>query len=229
MWIILDLIVIAIIMLFVAISAKHGFVKTVIEVAGFVAVIMITFTISTPLAGTTYDKIIEPPIISAVSDEGQESNSKAVEKVWEKLPEFVVSAAEDVGVTAEKLDKDISTNMHEGVEKAVKDSSQSLIRPVVVKILGLIYSVVIMLVLSFVVSILAKFVNSLFSFSVVGKLNRALGGVIGAVKGIVAAIFFCMVVSLIISFTENGFLIFTPENVNNSYVFKFFTEIIPFN
>ena len=63
----LDLIVIAIIAAVALISAKRGFVRVVIELAGFIAAIFISFTISTPLANLTYDKIIEPPIVSSVS------------------------------------------------------------------------------------------------------------------------------------------------------------------
>lgn len=57
----LDLIVIAIIAAVALISARRGFVRVVIESAGFIAAIFITLTISTPLASLTYDKIIEPP------------------------------------------------------------------------------------------------------------------------------------------------------------------------
>ena len=60
----LDLIVLAIIAAVALISARRGFVRVAIELVGFIAAIFITFTISTPLASLTYDKIIEPPIVS---------------------------------------------------------------------------------------------------------------------------------------------------------------------
>ena len=63
----LDLIVLAIIAAVALISARRGFVRVAIELVGFIAAIFITFTISTPLASLTYDKIIEPPIVSSVS------------------------------------------------------------------------------------------------------------------------------------------------------------------
>ena len=66
----------------------------------------------------------------------------------------------------------------------------------------------------------------MFSFSVIGSLNRTLGGILGAVKGIVFVLIACMVISLIISFTGKPFFIFTEENINNTYIFKFFTDIL---
>ena len=63
--IILDLIVIAVIFIFILVSAKKGFVRSLIEIVGFVLVIMLSNTVSTPLANITYDKFIEPSIIES--------------------------------------------------------------------------------------------------------------------------------------------------------------------
>ena len=67
MSIVLDLIVLAIILFTVFMSAKRGFVRVALEVVGFIAAVFITFTISTPLVNITYDKIIAPPIVSSVT------------------------------------------------------------------------------------------------------------------------------------------------------------------
>ena len=61
-----------------------------------------------------------------------------------------------------------------------------------------------------------------------GKANRALGAVVGILKGAVFAVVFCLLINLIISFVPNGFLIFTPENIADSYAFKLLAEVIPF-
>ena len=92
-----------------------------------------------------------------------------------------------------------------------------------VKLISLIYSVFLMIILIFIVKILAKFINRLFSFSIVGSLNRVLGGIVGIPKGIIIAALFCTVVSLIVSVTENGFLIFTGEAVRGSWFFTHLT------
>lgn len=228
MSIVLDLIVIAIILIFALISAKKGFVNVVVEVAGIIAAIILTFTISTPLASITYDKIIEPPIINAVSKEAVSNTEDTVQTVWEALPDFITRNAERLNLNSEQLTETVTDDMSGSAQAAVQSASQNMIKPVAVKISGLIYSVILMVVLLIAVKFLARIINRLFSFSIVGKANRTLGGIVGLLKGAVFAIVFCMIISLAVSFTENGFLIFTPENINNSYIFKFLTEIIPF-
>lgn len=221
MVIILDLILVAIIIVSVIISAKRGFVKVFVETVGFVAAVILAFTISTPLAEVTYDKIIEPPVVKAAVNAVGES---AEHEAWNALPEFLMNNdffGEEINTFTQK----ISENIAEGTETAVKTASQEIVKPIAVKIFGLLYSVILVLVLSILVKFLAKLINGMFSFSVVGTLNRTLGGVLGAVKGIIIAIVICMVISLIISFTGKPLFIFTEENISNTYIFKLFTNL----
>lgn len=221
MSIVIDLILLAVILVFTLISAKRGFVKVLVETVGFVAAIIVAFTISTPLAEVTYDKIIEPPVVKAAVNAVGES---AEHEAWNALPEFLMNNdffGEEINAFTQK----ISENIAEGTETAVKTASQEIVKPIAVKIFGLLYSVILVLVLSILVKFLAKLINGMFSFSVVGTLNRTLGGVLGAVKGIIIAIVICMVISLIISFTGKPLFIFTEENISNTYIFKLFINL----
>ena len=73
---ILDLIVIAIIIVFALISAKKGFVRTIIEIVGFVLVILFANNVSPVLSNVTYDKLIEPAIIESIEKSFRLINSK---------------------------------------------------------------------------------------------------------------------------------------------------------
>lgn len=220
----IDLIVLLIIVFCVIISAKRGFVKVLVEVVGFVAAIFLTFTISTPLADITYDKIIEPPIIEAVADSAADTAEK---DIWSLVPSAVSENAEKLGISVESFTQKVTSNISNGAQTAVKTASQDIIKPVITKVLGLVYSVVILLVLLFVVKFLAKFINKLFSFSIIGKANRVLGGIIGIPKGIIFAILFCMIVSLIVSL-YGDFLIFTVSNIEKTYIFRLLAKAISF-
>ena len=220
----LDLIIIGIILLSVVISAKRGFVKAAVEAAGFIAAVAVAFTVSSPLASITYDKIIEPPIVDAAINTVGES---AEHNAFNALPDFITEnnlLREEIAPFTEK----ITQNLSQGTEAAVKTAAQEIVKPIATKVLGLLYTIILILVLMIVVRLLARFLNKIFSFSLVGKLNRFLGGTVGVVKGVLYAAVFCGIISLILSFTGKPLLIFTEENINNSYIFKIFTEIISF-
>ena len=216
----LDLIVIAIIAAVALISARRGFVRVVIELAGFIAAILITLTISTPLASLTYDKIIEPPIVSSVSKATGDSVTQITDDTWNALPEFIRKYSENAGFSKESINKSINENMGNGAEGATRAASQNVVKPIVSRLLTLIYALLIMIVL---VKLLAKFLNGIFSFSIIGKLNRILGGIAGIPKGIIIAMLFCMIISLIVSLTPGGFLIFKTEAMEKSWFFTHFS------
>lgn len=229
MSIILDLIVLAIIVITVLMSAKRGFVRTLIELLGFIAAVFISFTISTPLANSTYDKIIEPSILSTVTSTvdtaADNSAAAAVDSFWNEIPGWIKGGIEKAGISKESLDGSITANIGNGVQSAVESASQNVIKPAVTSTLALIYQVISLIVLMALVKPLAKLINKLFSFSVIGTANRVLGGVVGVPKGIIYAVAFCLLITLAVSFTANGFLIFTGETMEKSLFFSFVNSL----
>lgn len=229
--IILDIIVLAII-LFVAIrSAKKGFVRILIEVVGLIAVSVFAFSVSTPLANATYDKFIEPALIDSIKEEIDElsyidTNIIVEESVLKNLPQFLKNSVENFGFSYQSISKTLSANIENGANAAAVAVSKDVIKPAIVNIISLLYSAILIIFLSFIVRLLAKAINKIISFSFADKLNRFLGGITGIFKGIILAILICNLISLIISFTNNGFFIFTSENIENTYIFKHFIGLI---
>ena len=82
------------------------------------------------------------------------------------------------------------------------------------------FRAIIFLVLIIATGFIAKIVNKLFSFSLLGKLNKILGGILGIPKGILLASAFCLLVIVVINVTEDGFLIFTGESIESSMIFE---------
>ena len=218
MSIIIDLIIVAIILVTALISAKQGFVRAVVEVAGFVAAVLVAFSVSAPLADITYEKVIEPPILSSVSENAAQSTAQTADSVWESLPSFITDNSEKLGITKEHIEKIVVESTLSSADTALNEISQKAVKPVATGILETLYAVILIVVLLFVVKILAKLLNKAFSFSVVGKLNRTLGGLLGVVKGLAIALIVCEIVVLIISFTHNGIWIFNNENIDKTYI-----------
>lgn len=213
-----DIAALLIVVLCATLSAKHGFIRTLTEVAGFIAAVIITFNISTPLATATYSKFIEPSVISAAETAVSDSGENASDAVWSALPKFITRNGDRFGITKENISGRVDTALgSDGVATAAKQASQSLIMPAAVKLLGIVYSVVIFIVFVFLVKIIAKYLNKLFSFSVIGSLNRMLGGVLGVFKGLIIVAVLCIIMNAVI-FATGGFSVFTPQSAEASFV-----------
>ena len=221
---VIDLIIAAIILIVIVLSAKRGFVRIVIETVGFVLALLISFTIHTPLANLTYDKMIMPAIEEAVADTKDGTQEEMTDRVWEKLPSFVKDNSFSPGVSKEAVGKAVEKSFSAG-EKTAADLSETLIRPTAVQVLSLLYAMALMFVLMLIVRLLAAVVNRAVSFRLVGRINTVLGGLIGIVRGAVAAILFCLILSLLLSFNKDGIWIFTPEALEHSFFWQCFRAV----
>jgi uncharacterized membrane protein required for colicin V production len=228
MSIILDLAVVAVIIINVILSAKKGFVKTVVEVVGFIIALSLAFSLSTPVAEYTYDSFVGPAVEKSLTESTQNIADTSPNDLFETLPPIITENAKNFGISTESILGEISGSVKENSTEAVQTISQDIVRPITVKIISMVATLLIFLVLSIVVKFLAKVLNKLFSFSIIGKINTNLGGVIGFFKGIVFATVLCVAISLVINLTGSGFWVFTPDNINATYLFKFFTSFSQF-
>lgn len=224
---IIDLILVFIVLFCIIISAKKGFVRTFVEVIGTVIVIYLVITLSNPVSEFVYKKTIEPSIVSSAEKSIEKTTEKTFDSLWKSFPKIVTNNSEFFGISEKSLSEKIKPDK-ETKEQIAKTAADTVAKPMIVHIISLIISTVGIIALLFVVRLLAKLLNKVFNFSVIGKLNRFLGGVIGIFKGLAFASIFCILIMFLISIQKNGFWIFTNQSVKNTYIFKYLYGILPF-
>lgn len=226
-FIILDLILVFILIVAVIISSKRGFVRTLIEVLGSIAVIYLCLTLSSPVADFVYSKTIEPGMVKSVEENIESSAEKTTDAVWNALPDIVKNNSGLFGVTKSSLDETISVT-EDSATKLANKAVDSVAKPVIVRFISLILSVLSIIILLFLVKLLARALNKIFSFSILGSINRFLGGILGIIKGLVVCVLFVMVIALLKSITKSDLGIFSKENIQNTYIFKIIYGALPF-
>ncbi len=222
--VLIDVIIIAVIGVFVYVSARRGFVRVLIETVGFVAAVIISFTICTPLSNLTYDKIIEPPIITTASNEVHNSINEATDSIIDKLPDYLKDYLIKSGIK-ENLISQNEDKIESGTYDFLADISQNKIKPVVTKIMATVYCAIILTVLLIAVKILARIFNKCFSIKQIAKLNTALGGLCGLIKGTAFVLIICFIIWLLIPITDNGIWIFSAQNIDKTYIFRFLISL----
>lgn len=229
MGIILDLILLGIFVFSVISSAKRGFVRTFVETAGFVIALVLALTFSKPVAGVIYDRTVAPAVVSAVDDAVINGAQDAVDSVWSALPKFVTDNADKLGLSQQSLFTHLDGATGQTAADLAQSASDTVIRPILVQLLGMLVSVLLFAVLMFVVKILSRALNKIFSFSVIGTVNKTLGGLLGAVRGLALMVLAVMVVRLVGSFLPGGAALYDPSLLEGSFLFKTITAILPFS
>lgn len=232
LWIVLDLIVVAIVAFCIISSAKRGFVRTIVEAIGFILAAYIAFSVSGSVAESVYNNKIEPAIVSAVEEKTHSLATNTVEEtvngIWDELPAIVKNSGEFFGVDADSLPSTITGEINNSlnITEVAKTTAQKAVKPVAVPLIKSVLGMVIFGALTFVVKLLARVINKMFKLPLIGGLNRALGGVLGLIKGVVFAAIVCIAISTFIAITGKGFWIFTSENIDSSLLFGLLANII---
>lgn len=228
----LDIVVVAIILISIFISARKGFVRTLISAVGFVLAVILAFTFSTPISNAIVDKFVKPAIeektIAVLEDSSIAGIGEAADKIWNELPSFVANAAESSGVGKDAIIENFSNTSLGTVEDVAEGLTDNVFVPVVGNLVKAITTLVIFVVLIILVSFLAKIVNKMFSGMIFGKFNRLLGGALGAAKGIGIALIFCLIISTFAGLSDNGFLSITQKTIDSTYIFSAILKIAKF-
>ena len=222
MSIICDLIVVGIVALFAFLSSKKGFVRTLVEVVGFVLAAILACSLSTPLSTGICEKTILPVVkeatYSALENATTGNISDISESVWDELPDFVLTAAESSGITKQSVSEHLETSTADTIEGISNDLSNRIFLPIILRIVKTVVTFLLFVVFLVVALLLARVINKLFSGMIFGRLNSILGGVLGAIKGLAIASIFCLVISLLAGLTKEGFLSITTETIDSTYI-----------
>ena len=221
---ILDLIVVGIIVICIIVAYRRGFVRTFVEVAGCIAAILLAMSFGSVISGAVYDNMISPQLVKLTEETATSTAQDLLDKGFEALPDFIENNADKFGISKDSIMQKVNELDNGNAAETVEKALDATVRPLFVKIFGMLCSVLLFILLLFLVHILAKLLNKLFSFSIVGSLNRTLGGIIGLLQGLVYALIFCLIIGFISS-VSSGEL---HDAVESSKLLKFFISITPF-
>ncbi|MBQ2676505.1 MAG: CvpA family protein [Clostridia bacterium] len=227
----IDLIIIAIIAVFAWISAKRGFVRTVIELVGYVLAVVLAFSVSSAAANAIYEGGMRPKIVNAIQTNIENAKSDdyagAVEDTWEAIPDFITGMIENTGHTQQSVTEKIESLVTDGAAYAAETVTDTVIKPVAVNLITMLLAAILFIILMIVVKFLAKFINSLFNIPILGTLNTTLGGVVGVVKGGVIVFAVISIIGVSLTIFDNAIWIFTPQLVEETFIFKAIYNLNP--
>ena len=224
----IDLILLGIVLITVIVSAKRGFMRSLVETVGFAVALIAAICLSNPLAGMVYDRAIAPAVVTAVDGAIDDSTQNALDSAWSALPKFITNNADKIGFSKEKLSQKIGDLSDGTTDKIAQSASQNIIRPIIVKITGILFAIIIFVLLLILVKVSAVSLNKLFSFSIIGKMNTLLGGLLGVVKGLVFAVAASLVIQLLLGFLPGGASVLDLTALKGSTLFKTILSILPF-
>ena len=220
MSIIIDLVLVLIVVICAVVSARRGFVSSLIGLLGVFLAAIIAFYGSVYIANYVFDNFIGNSVSDKIIDGYDSAADEISEKV--KLPQYINIYSEKAGID---IKSDLNNVLKDNGEKTAPALVKDVIKPTVLPFVRTAVSLILFLACSIIFAALARLTRGIGKIPIIGGLNSFLGAVFGAVKGVVFVFAICFAISVIVSLSENGFWLFTPETLEKTYIYKFVVNL----
>ncbi len=225
---ILDIAVILIFVCLVLHGRKIGFVRSIIGLVGIVAAVILAVTLSQPLANGIYSAFVQKPVITAVetsvndaiANTGSTVIGNNLDEVQQALPSFVQDLLDKNNISLSDSALTIVDNGTAGVGMQVATTvEQQVVRPVATVVLRYAVGIILLLVLLVVAALLTRLISKLIRITPLKGLDGVLGGILGALKGVLWVLLLTTVVQLIAGFTAADAFI-SQQTIEQSILFE---------
>lgn len=212
-------------------AAKRGFVLSLLSTISLGASAFLSYKFTKPVSefiysSFLYDKIMEKVTEAVVGFSDTITDTEKLAALTEVLPSNFLKVAQGFGFNVESaLDTiDLGQLANDKIITAFVDNVAS---DVVMSVLEIVVFIVLFVALLVVFRCVALLFNKLIKkFSVVGKANTILGGVLGVVKAAIAISIICLVACPIVYAIDIPWL---EDVISQSYIYQFLIENNPIN
>lgn len=225
---ILDIIIIAILFLFVIIGTVKGGVKTIFSLAGLCLSVFFASLFGPSLSQWIYTVFFQKGIVNGVQSavSGAVSGS-ATADIANALPDYVYSVLSTFGITKESFVQQASGIAADSQNAAV-NAVEGLLKPVLCSIISFFVIIILFILFLIAMKLLTRLILRLFELPGLHLINGLFGCILGAAEGLVFVYLLVLLYKLISPFgTDVSFI--TPELIEQSVIFKSMFNLNIFN
>lgn len=225
-----DIMVVAVVLICIFAGKRHGFMRTVIELVGYIAVVLLSVAIANYASGAIYNNFVGKSVTvkteAAIAENGSDVAS-SVDKIFEDMPAFVLNTLDACGITKNNVKDKVSGAVTSGASAAGAAVTEALRSPIT-SVIAVLLSITLFVIGTVLVKVLAKLCNGIVNkIPIVGKANSVLGAIAGALKGLVIACILVWIIAMMLPFFSKGIFGITSETVENSYIFGIINNYNP--
>lgn len=226
---IVDILIVALFVFIVAMAYKKGFLSTVIDTFALAISAVVSYMFFEPVAEGAYNLFVRDLVetrFTRVLDDISSSLSIAdkVHAMIEGLPPSAVKLAEVMGVNFNSLALSVSSGGELSNEALIKLAVDKIGHTIMINVTEVVTFIAMFIVITVALKLLASIFKKANDIPLLGKLNAALGGVIGVVKAVAIVFVACTAFYFIAGMSGSELVI---DAVNSSIIYGFIIEYNP--
>lgn len=182
---ILDGIILLICLLCVMAGVKRGFIHSVVRFLGSIVAALLASAMGGVLAQWLFDTMFRGAMVEKINSSlqslGADNAAAAANQILASLPDFLVRALEEAGVTLETVSHAINTQTGQAAGMVV-----DYLSPVFVNFLKVLAVIVLFFLFMTLARLLAALVSDLLRLPILKELDGLLGGIFGFLLALVS-------------------------------------------
>lgn len=219
----IDIALIFIVLLFAFVGINRGFLLTVLHFGSSIIAGIASKIFSSPVAEYFYISFVKQSVIDKLYKIMPSGSIKGelqtvIDKAFASLPDAVSNAANQFGFYP-----DVSKVSSTSGTFTVEYIENNILSPIIQKIIAMLAMIILFTLFVFILRFLCHFINKLITnkkkHNIINKSNKILGGIFGALKGVIPAGLAAIAVNLAASYSDNTeFLASASDSVICSFI-----------
>ena len=212
-----DAIILVIFLLFIILGVKRGFVRSVLDLVGTLAAMLVSMWFSGIAAQWVFSTFLQESLTRQIAEALQAAPAAdAAEAVLSVVPEILRGGLEAFGITSDAINQAVAGTSGQAAAAVV-----AVLSPMVVSVLRGLFALVLFVFLLVIFRILSGVVCRIFRLPVLRQLDKGLGILLGVAQAALITVLLCFCAQALISVSSPWLV----ETIQASQVYQFYLSL----
>ena len=212
-----DAIIVVIFLLFIILGVKRGFVRSVLDLVGTLAAMLVSMWFSGIAAQWFFSTFLQESLTRQIAEALQSAPAAdAAEAVLSVVPEILRGGLEAFGITSDAINQAVAGTSGQAAAAVV-----AVLSPMVVSVLRGLFALVLFVFLLVIFRILSGVVCRIFRLPVLRQLDKGLGILLGVAQAALITVLLCFCAQALISVSSPWLV----ETIQASQVYQFYLSL----
>lgn len=212
-----DAIILVIFLLFIILGVKRGFVRSVLDLVGTLAAMLVSMWFSGIAAQWVFSTFLQESLTRQIAEALQAAPAAdAAEAVLSVVPEILRGGLEAFGITSDAINQAVAGTSGQAAAAVV-----AVLSPMVVSVLRGLFALVLFVFLLVIFRILSGVVCRIFRLPVLRQLDKGLGILLGVAQAALITVLLCFCAQALISVSSPWLV----ETMQASQVYQFYLSL----
>ena len=214
----IDIILLALLVIFVIRGQRKGFVRMLLETLGSIASIILAWFVSKSYSQTLYNSYFKEGVIRSI--DGRLSGSDSLDAAtasFYSIPNQFRGIASMLGFDVDGISKTVDGSAASNAEAL----ESSVVGPIVIIIVKILLFIAVLVLSSIIIKFIIGIVDRATKLPTIKKADGVLGAVLGFITGLIAVILLAEIIFAVSGMIDNEII---ADKVSSSFVIKFARE-----